>query len=278
MADISDVMGSLVTIANNAVYPNGIGSPSVALTDCIIYQGWPTAATLDADLIVGKCHVTVYPRPEERNTTRYPLEWQDQTINPKTITLTIAGQTVTVGGTITVPQACVVTVNGTLYSYKVLITDTLSTIATGIAALISGASAVGAVVTIPSAKSLAAAVSVGGTALKEIRRQERVFQITVWANTPSNRDTLASAIDVALAQSERLTLSDQTVAHVVYKGSPMTDDLQKAKLYRRDLMYTVEFATTITMKSQTVVGTVVNTTSQQTGTPLLQPPMTVSNL
>ena len=264
MADIADVLAALVQIASNAVYPNGTGQASVTAKNIRCFAGWPDADTLNADLKAGNAAVSVFPRPEERNLTRYPLQWQDQTVNAPTLTLIVAGQTVTVGGTVSIPQAAVVTVNGTAYSYGVQATDTLATIAAGIAALIPGASAVGAVVTTPSAKSLIAAVSQGGTSIKEVRRQERVIQVTVWADTPAHRDTIAQAVDVALAQSERIALPDTTVAHMVYKGSPMTDEFEKLRLYRRDLMYTIEYATTITQSGQTVVGTVLNVTPQNT--------------
>src|SRR5260363_181614 len=38
-----------------------------------------------------------------------------------------------------------------------------------------------------------------GIGLREIRRQTRTFQITVWANRPDARDCVAKAVDGALA-------------------------------------------------------------------------------
>ncbi|MFX5752304.1 hypothetical protein ABTE32_23070, partial [Acinetobacter baumannii] len=67
---------------------------------CRIYAGWPTPAQLDADLAVGTAHITVFNRPESKNTTRYQTVPQDLTITPPALTLAISGRTVTVGGTV----------------------------------------------------------------------------------------------------------------------------------------------------------------------------------
>ena len=80
----------------------------------------------------------------------------------------------------------------------------------------------------------------------EIRRQDRVFQISVWADTPANRDATAQVIDVALAATEFLTMPDLTAARIIYRNSAVDDMVQKANLFRRNLMYSVEYATTVT--------------------------------
>lgn len=100
MADLSDVQNALVTLAAQTIYPNGTGQPSIATAPVVIYAGWPIASRLDDDLAAGKVHVSVYARPEERNTTRYSRDWQTVSINPATLTLTATVNTVTVGGTV----------------------------------------------------------------------------------------------------------------------------------------------------------------------------------
>ncbi|MFD2271831.1 hypothetical protein ACFS07_13365 [Undibacterium arcticum] len=100
MADLTDVGSALVALIAQTVYPNGTGQASVANTGVRIYQGWPNPQQLDADLKLGICHVSVYPRTEERNVTRYSKDWQQLSVNTPTLTLTISGQTVTVGGTV----------------------------------------------------------------------------------------------------------------------------------------------------------------------------------
>lgn len=256
MADLSDVSAALVNLIAATVYPNGTGNASVAGVPVRVYAGWPNPAQLDADLRAATpvCHVSVFPQAAEKNTTRYPTDWKPVTVNTPTLTLTIAGQTVTVGGTVPAsnnPHNVVVLANGKAYVYTVLVSDTLASIAAALAALIAvdiaTTSAAGPVITLPNtARILAARVGITGTALREVRRQERGFQIGIWADTPTHRDAIAGLIDPVLAFTTFLTMPDGTGARLVYKSSMISDALQKDRLYRRDLMYSVEYATTLT--------------------------------
>jgi len=268
MADLSQVADAIVQLAAAVLYPSGIGSPSVAGVGVRIYQGWPNPEQLDADLRAATpvCHVSVYPRPEERNTTRYPTAWQPATLNTATLTLAIAGQAVTVGGTIPAsnnPHVLTVVANGKPYPYAMLAGDTLASIAAALAALIvvdiPGTVAAGPVVTLPnSARLLAARVGVTGTAIREVRRQERGFQVSVWADTPTHRDAIASALDASFALQTFLAMPDGTGARMVYKMSRQSDTLQKDRLYQRDLFYTIEYATTQSETETQIVQTQLN--------------------
>ena len=254
MSDIIDVQTALVSVVATAVYPNGTGSASVSGGPIIVYAGWPTASTLDNDLLAGKAHVTVYPTMIENNKTRYFKDWQPGILNVGTLTAVVSGQSIAIGGTIPAvsnPHIVAALVNGKPYVYAVLPTDTLATIATALAGLIAvdvaGTAASGAVITLPASANITrASVGVTGTSVREVRRQERVFQITVWANSPNQRDAISSALDVALATTQFLTMPDGYGARLIYRNSHVTDDLQKAKLYRRDFQYSVEYATTQT--------------------------------
>lgn len=253
MADVADVLNALVALAAQTMYPLGTGSPSLPGFPIRIYAGWPAPQQLDADLKIGTCHVSVFPRPEERNTSRYPKDWVVQAVNTPTLTLVIAGQTITVGGTVPAsgnPHNMSVLANGNPYVYSVQQgIDTLTSIATALAALIgaaiTGTTSAGPVITLPiAARITAARVGVGGTSIRELRRQERQFQLLIWADTPAHRDAIAQPLDVALAALSFITLIDQSAARVIYKGSAILDNYQKDKLYRRDLFYTIEYATT----------------------------------
>lgn len=261
MADLTDAGNALVALAAQTLYPNGTGQPSVAGFGIRVYQGWPNPQQLDADLLVGIAHVSVFPRTEERNTTRYSKDWKQQAANATTLTLTINGQQVTVGGTIPAannPQNVVVVANGQSFAYAATSADTLTGIATALAALIAagiaGTSNTGAVITLPSSARISAArVGGTGTLIRELRRQERLFQISIWSDTPDHRDAVVQPLDVALAATAFLTMTDQTAARLIYKSSPIIDQYQKDKLYRRDLFYTVEYATTQTTAATQVV-------------------------
>lgn len=273
MADISDVENALVTLIAQTLYPNGTSQPNVPGVPCVVYPGWPAPAQLDADLKIGKSHVSVFPTPTERNTTRYLKKWKTLSITAPTLTLTINGQQVTVGGAMPTPfSACnmALLVGGKNYVYAVQLNDTLASIATALAALIAvdypGTASAGSVITLPAgAYATSAKVGTTGTSIREVRRQERVIQITVWTDTPAHRDAIIAAFDPVLADTQFLTLVDGTAARLIYKSSPVTDNFQKAKLYRRDLLYTVEYATTQTAVSTEIVANQNNFSNQPTG-------------
>lgn len=259
MSDISDVSNQLVAAAAAVLYPSGTANPSVANTPIRIYPGWPDAATLDADLATGTCHVTVYPLQIERNTSRMPRTWQQVSVNAATLTMTISGQTVTVGGTVSSPQNVMIGASGVDYAYAVQATDTLSSIATALSALILGATSSGAVITLPAAANITAArVGINGTLAMETRRQERVMQLAIWADTPAHRDAIAQPLDQYFGSIERITMPDGFSARLIYRGSPVWDNLQKTGLYRRDLHYAVEYATTTTTGATQITQETIN--------------------
>lgn len=254
MADLTDVQNALVAIVAAALYPSGTGAPSVPGMPVKIYAGWPLPQQLDADLKAGTCHVTVYSRAEERNTTRYGLAWQPQTLQTATLTLTATGQTVTIGGAIPPvgnPHNAVVFANTKPYVYAVQPSDALAGVAAALAALIAvdvpGTTAAGAVLTLPSSARVGAVrVGVTGTVIRETGRQEKLFQISVWADTPDHRTAVAVPTNGALSGTLRFTLPDGSSARLIYKSTFESDKFEKDDLYRRDLLYTVEFATTQT--------------------------------
>lgn len=256
MADLTDVENKLAEIIATVLYPTGVpggfepASP-VASAPVIVYPGWPNSGTLQQDLASGKVHVSIHAMDAERNTTRYPKDWQTVTDAAPTLTAIIAAQAITIGGTVSVPQSVAVEVNGLAFVYEIQASDTLNAIAAALAALISfavpGTGSAGAVITVPSSGRIASArIAAQGVGIMETRRQERVFQITVWAPSPDLRNAVAKPVDAALSVLERFTLADQTSARLIYRGSPSTDKAQMQDCYRRDFLYSVEYATTIT--------------------------------
>lgn len=254
MADEYDVMDVLASMSAQAVYPNGTGQPSVAGTPVITYPGWPVRSRLDADLKLGKVHVTVFARPEEKNTTRYMTQTQSLPATTPTLTLSASGQTVTVGGAIPSPFTAhnlAVFVNGKPYLYAVQQSDTLTSIATALASLIAvdvaGTTSSGPVITIAAgAKIGVLRVGTSGVGIREVSRQERRFQITVWADTPDHRKAVVRPIKALLADSHFITLPDGTAGRLIYVGGGgPNDNPQDAKLYRHDLFYSCEYGTTV---------------------------------
>jgi hypothetical protein len=276
MADLSDVLTALAASAVAAIYPNGTGQASPTGAAVKVYAGWPAPAQLDADLraVSPVCHVSIYPTVGERNTTRYsPNDWKPASVQTPTMTAVLSGQVLTLGGTIPGagnPHNVVVIANGKPYVYAVLTSDTLASAASALAALIAvdipGTVSAGAVLTLPtSARVLAARVGVTGTAVRELRRQERRFQFAVWADTPAHRDAIAAVLDWNLASSAFITLADGTAGRIRYAGSAVSDALQKDCLFRRDLFYTVEYGTTQTETETQITQDQLNTSAAPAG-------------
>lgn len=281
MADLVDVSNALVSLISATLYPTGTGNPAVTGVPTIVYPGWPTASRLDADLLAlstggGKIHVSVFPSKMERNTTRYMRQWQPVTAPVTTLTLTVNGQQITVGGTVSTPQNAMLMVGYQPYVYAVQGGDTLTSIAVALKSLIAGAINVGPVITLPNALNLTAArVGATGTAIKEIRRQERVFMITVWADTPAHRDVTAQAIDIVLADTEFLTFPDTSAGRLIYKSTDVVDRASKALAYTRDLLYSVEYGTFATETETQITQTQLNVSAAVAGVPPYNPVATV---
>lgn len=258
MADISDVESALVTLAAAALYPNGTSQPSAVTAPCRVFRGWPDSATLTADLQAGKVNVSVYPSDVFQNITRYNQSYQVASLPATTVTATVSGQTVTIGGTIFSPQNVAVLVNGKSVVYPVQANDTLNAIATGLATLLSTAgipaTSTGAVVTVPSALGgqFVARVGMIATLIRETERQKRNIVVTVWAPTPALRDSVAKVLVPMFAALNRLSMPDGSAAirRIAYDHSK---DLPKEFLYRRDVAYAIEFGTTDTMSAAQVL-------------------------
>jgi hypothetical protein len=283
MADLSDVEQALVSTIAQVAYPNGTGNVPIAGTQVDIFRGWPIPADLDQDLAANIVNISVYPNDNERVTTRYPREWKPLPVAAPTLTLTVSGNTITVGGTPSSPTNAAAIVNGAAYVYAVQPNDTLTTIATGLAALIAGgqytnedgssgytneisnaylasASSSGPVITIPGAYRLIARVGAVGTAVRETKRQKRSFQITFWCPNPALRDLIVAPVDAALADIDFLSLPDGTAGRLVYERSKVSDRVEREGLYRRDLFYSVEYGTTDSMTAAQIVAELFNIT------------------
>lgn len=255
MADLVDVLNVLGGSIGGVVYPSGTSQPSIlgGTAQIEVVSGWPLPSKLDIALGAGNVMVSVFPREEERNVTRYPADAIDQTVNTPTVSAAINGQQITIGGAAPSPTFYAhnvsVLANNKYYLYSVQPGNSATTIATALTALIvadiAGTSNTGPVITLPAGARISAArVGTIGIQAREVKRQAKLFQITVWAPTPAIRDALAGPIDIYLADLRRIAMPDGFWAGIEYRNTFMIDDLQKANCYRRDLFYTIEFATT----------------------------------
>ena len=243
----SDAENALVQLAAAALYPNGANTAAVVPATIRLYRGWPNAASLDADLAAGRVNITVFPVPgATRNTTRYSPDWLPDPVTP-TLTASVSGTTATFAGAADPGQLAGLLVDGVSYVHRTIVGDTPALVAATLAAAIYPTRIVlasGASVTIPSAATLVARTAADATNAQELRRQQQEFRITAWCPTPDLRDASCEAIDIACAATPFLTLADGSPARLRFVSTTTFDTRQDAALYRRDLLYTVEYPTT----------------------------------
>lgn len=104
-----------------------------------------------------------------------------------------------------------------------------------------------------------------GSAVLELRRQTRLFQVSIWAGGYSRRDAASAAIDAGLAAVSRLALADGSLAVMTYDSSAQDDDQQQAGIYRRNLVYALNYATTKTVTLTVIATTVTDVTPNVNG-------------
>lgn len=276
MASISDVEAALVALIDAQLYPNGDAGASAVGYPVKIYAGWPDPATLDGDLVEtsrgsGKplaAHVSIYPLPHERNVTRYPQTAQDGALPAATYTLTASGQVITVGGAAPATyfaQNLAVFVNGKPYVTGVTPGQAPAQIAAALGALIvadvPGTTVTGALITLPAGARIGALrVGVSATSTRNVRQQEKQFQISVWTSNPASRSAIADLIDPVLADTPWLSFPDGSAGRLIYRLTREDDFVQQQRTYRRSLIYTVEYATLRTTTAAQIVAGEVDTT------------------
>lgn len=247
MADISDVETALRDRIAALLYPGGTGQPSAVTAPCRVFRGWPQSDALDTDLANGTLQVSIYPRSGSRNTTRALGQRMEIATAAAGLSVSASVPQVTFTGAPDATQVVAVEVDGmSAYNIRPTTGQTTAQLAAAFAAAISAdrpANAVGSVLTVTDAIRLLARVVVDGSAIREQRRQEQILQVTFWCPTPALRDAACALVDGALASVRFLDLADGTQARIRWVGSVSDDGAQRERLYRRDILYAVEFAT-----------------------------------
>ena len=248
MADQSDVETALATLVSAALYPNGSDRPSAPGPVCRIYRGWPNPSALDGDLRAGRIHVSIFPgEASARLGPAYPGEWQS-VATVSTLAATVNGVVISFDGSAAAGQVAGVLADGKSYAYRVLDGDSASLVAANLAEAIRADRIVNlslATLKIPGAGDLLARVVCDQSAVRELRRQTQGFRITCWCPDPISRDATAAVIDTSLADTSFLQLADRSKARLLFAGGTVTDQSEDAALFRRDLLYSVEYATTV---------------------------------
>lgn len=278
MADLSDVQAALQSVVSATLYPTAPTTPaqeSVCGVPVQILLGWPSPQALAAAMKTGVSVLSIYPRQTERDTTRYSFDYEEFNVPAATYTIAVTGQVVTIGGAAPdpfFPQNLYILIGNVPFLYTAQGGQTAAQAAAGLSALVAaafpGTAVSGATITLPGAYLiLAARVGVTGTAERELGRQDREFQLTIWSPTSDDRNTVAAYVDPRLRAQTFIALPDGSAGRLVYRGSPFTDFDMKAGVYRRDLIYTVEYGTTDAITAEQVVATQVEAGLTPDGTP-----------
>lgn len=281
MADISDITAYLTQQASLALYPNGkpaVGQSTlsaVAGMDVTIFEGWPLPEVLDLDLTGRMMDATgkVVSRPNgpRANVTIFPMRGSNEKL-PQILDQTYTIVAPTYGLTLT-PVATVgsnfnVTINGTPGATEFLTIEldgfyiasaTGATVALILAALATqinamgkpaggfyaaySASIVGNTLTISGAAYCIARLGSTGTLGKATYKERQSVMITAWCPDHVTRNKIASAIDILIKHSLTVTMPDTSMALIVYNRTNVIDELQPVACYRRDLIYSADYAT-----------------------------------
>ena len=236
------------------MYPNGTSNPSIVAPVVVnVGYGWPLPGKLDADLLTTPnppVTISVWKLPGDKDVTRFERTWdQPQATVAPTVTATVAANVVTIGGTMTVGNYVTVVAGNQAASYGIGPTDTPSTIAAALAAQFSSpvvCSASGPAITFTVGFSvIAARCAAPQQVTQEVERLQQRFQITIWAGTDALRNTIGAALRPAIMTTAALPLPDGTTARIWPVADFVDDSKQRAQGFLRDMVYMVEYPTTI---------------------------------
>ncbi len=251
MADQADVETALAAIVGGALYPGGLEAGcAVAGAMCRIYRGWPVPAALDVDLAAGRVNVSIATvAGSQVVTTRYPDQWRVTAPAVPTLGASVADGVVVFAGSATAGQVVALLVDGRAAVHRTVAGDTVQSVAAALTAELLQvgvrAAAGGAAVTIGGARSIVARITADQPSQRETRRQRQRFAVTCWCADPATRDAIGSTIDAALSAIDFIGLADGSSGRLLFVASVTSDLWEDAALYRRELTYSVDYATTI---------------------------------
>ena len=246
MADQSDVEAALVELVSSALYPGGPAAGSAVGPICRVYRGWPSSAALDEDLAAGTVNVSVFPLAgQQRNTTRFPDVW---TVRPnhERLQVKVTDDSVTFSGCADAGQVAGLLLDQTTYRYVTKAGDTPRRVALGLIGQLGPkrlALLLDETIRFYNVGRLVARVVGPAVATREVRRQQQAFRLSFWCPTPAVRDHVVALADLSLAAQSFIDLPDGSSARLRYVRSETIDRASDATLFRRDLIYDVEYAT-----------------------------------
>jgi hypothetical protein len=206
-------------------------------------------AALDADLLLGVVNVSVSSVPgTARNTTRWGVQTWVAATSPG-VSVSVSGNSAVFAGVPNPGDLAGLLVAGAAHVYQAQLGDSAGLVAAALADQVRQKQTCwlsGGRVTVPGVSSIVARTVALQPSTAEWARQEQGFRVSVWAPTPALRDVACSALGSLFATIAFLRLADGTGGRLRYRSTASFDDGQDAGVYRRDLIYDVEYATTLT--------------------------------
>ena len=246
MPDRANVEQALAALISTIVYPSGVDVAGLIETGCRIYRGWPVPRLLEEELAQGVVHVSVQPvGGTTRDRTRYGSDWQG--FSPAaTLSGVVNGDVVTFSGTGGPGHVAGVRVDGHAYSYRMRSGDSTALVAAALAEQVRAdrpAVAVGSDLYVVAGLGLLVRVVTDGVGGRELRRQSAVFRITFWCPDPATRDLVVAAVDSSMAGALFIDVGGWA-CRLQLSGESSTDEGSAGGVWRRDLLYSVEYPTT----------------------------------
>ena len=246
MADLSDVQERLAEICAAAIYPSGAAQPSVIGASARIAPGWPVSANLDADLAKGIVNVTIFPvRGTVANT--YQVLEPAGVLVPAVhgVSASVIGSSITFSGGPSATEYVTLQIGHHSYSRGgATLSALLAALLADIQVDYPSATLVGSTLTIPNQSGFIVRSGAQATLVETIRRISQPFMITVWAASPALRSTTGDLLTRTLVNSTRVYLADTSQMRCVFSRTDEWDNRENALLYRRDLVFNVDYAVT----------------------------------
>ena len=247
MADLCDVESALVDAVLAALYPNGPSERSAVGVAVKVFRGVPDSGMLTGMSGAAPALVSVAAvSGGTRNTTRWGVQSYESLGLPG-ITATDMGNSATYAGVALEGDLAGLLVEQQAFVYAAQKGDAASLVAAVLADAVRSFTICwlsGARVTVPAAGSVVARTAAAARCLEEYSRQEQDFAVGVWASSPQLRDAVCSCIGPPLAACAFLPLRDGTGGRLRYSATKLSDRDQASSVYRRELIYSVEYGTT----------------------------------
>lgn len=257
MATITQVIETLASIIADLVYPNGENQPSIIGTPINIIPGWPVKNALDTMLADGTSVISVYTDNNERNANKFFPIWFSGAPPVSTLKFVSAGSTVTFYGTPTPGDNVFVNCLGENYNFPIVSGTTLTNIAAYFAIQTGGTSS-GASFTVPDARVIKVGIAVKGSQYCEVKRQKLSIKAIVWASTPQVRDQIVQVLEPELGNLSRFVLPDNFYAVIMHGKNQLFDKWEMKDIYRQDLIYYIEYPSTLTQDAWTITDVITN--------------------